>query len=304
MRVATCIITYRRPRWLAACLESLSLLRVDAANELTVVVVDNDPEGSSRIAVADLQGRCRWPVVYDIEPQRGISYARNRAVRVALEQGADFLAFIDDDETATPDWLMELIEVQRRYAADAVSGPVLPSYEPGIPGWAIRGGFFERPRHPTGTALDCTRTGNCLISSTMVAGVAEPFDPAFALTGGGDTDFFRRAHQRGARIVWADSAIVYERVPASRARVPWLLRRAYRGGASFAASERKGARRFPVRLLTGCARLAFGCLLLLPAAMLGKARAVRMLVIACVGAGLMIGSFGLLYREYVVVHGE
>jgi GT2 family glycosyltransferase len=304
MRIATCIITYRRPRWLAACLESLSLARVVGAIEVTVVVVDNDPEGTSRGVVAGTLEGCRWPVVYEIEPQRGISYARNRAVRVALEHGADFLAFIDDDETAAPDWLAALIEVQQRYGADAVSGPVLPSYEPGVPQWAIRGGFFERPRHPTGTPLGATRTGNCLISSALVTGNAEPFDPAFALTGGGDTDFFRRAHQRGASIVWADSAIVYERVPTSRATVPWLLRRAYRGGASFAVSERKGHRRFPIRLFTGCARLAFGCLLLLPAFLLGKARAVRVLVIVCVGAGLMIGSFGMLYREYLVVHGE
>jgi glycosyltransferase involved in cell wall biosynthesis len=36
----------------------------------------------------------------------------------------DLIAFLDDDEEASPGWLAALIETQRRYDADVVFGPV------------------------------------------------------------------------------------------------------------------------------------------------------------------------------------
>jgi hypothetical protein len=188
-----------------------------------------------------------------------------------------------------------------------VAGPVLPSYEPGVAEWAVKGKFFERPRHPTGTLVNCAITANCLISARLLATSAEPFHPAFALGGGGDTHFFRQAHAGGARMVWADGAVVYERVPASRATVRWLLARAYRGGTSFALSERLLHRTrgwMALRMSTGALRGLLGLGLLLPSVFLGKAGIVRALRSTWTGAGLMTGTLGLLHREYTVIHGE
>jgi len=307
VRVAICIITYRRPRWLTECLRSLAQLTMGSDAEVCIVVVDNDAEGAGRGLVADAQAWCPFPLVYEIEAERGISFARNRAVHVAMARAADFVAFLDDDEMADRDWLDRLVAAQRRYGADVVAGPVLPSYEPGVPKWAIQGRFFERPRHPTGTRLAATRSGNCLINARLFAGETTPFDPKFALSGGSDTHFFKRMHRDGASIVWADDAIVREHVPASRATVRWVLQRAYRGGACFAVSERMDHRSrawISIRLFTGAARSILGLLLLLPSLVLGKAGAVRALQFAFVGVGLLSGFWGVLYREYSVVHGE
>jgi succinoglycan biosynthesis protein ExoM len=306
VRIAICIVTYRRPGWLTGCLQSLSQLIIEGSTEIVIIVVDNDPEGGSRGIVEAAQARSPWSVVYEIEREQGISFARNRAVRAALGQGVDLIAFMDDDEIADPRWLVELLAVRQRFAADVVSGPVLPLYEAGVPKWAVRGRFFERPRYRTGTHLESARTGNCLLDSNLLAGVPVPFDPAFALSGGSDTHFFRKAHRQGASIVWADKAIVHERVPQSRASVRWLLQRAYRGGACFAVSERmeKQLANFPVRLFTGMARVLLGMLLLVPSLLLGKAGVVRALQTAFVGAGLLSGLCGVLYYEYLVVHGE
>lgn len=304
LRVAICVITYRRPASLAGCLQSLAQLEFECAAEVSIIVIDNDAKGSARGVVEEARQHCAWPLTYEIEPERGISHARNRSVRVALAQGAEFVAYIDDDETADSRWLADLMQVQQRYGVEVVSGPVVPNYDPDIPDWVIRGRFFERPRHATGTRLSSTRSGNCLISRVLLSGSEEPFDAAFALTGGSDSHFFRLAHQRGATIIWADAAVVYERVPTSRATVWWLLQRAYRGGASYAASERKVRSRLPIRLFTGLGRLLLGALLLLPSFALGKAAVVQVLVRACVGAGLVSGTFGLVHREYLVVHGE
>jgi hypothetical protein len=217
------------------------------------------------------------------------------------------VAFLDDDETVSPGWLDELLAVYRQYHADVVAGPVVPCYEPGVAQWVLEGKFFERPRHSTGDLVNYAITANCLISVRLLADSAEPFHPAFAIGGGGDTHFFRQAHAKGARIVWSDGAIAYERVPASRATVRWLLARAYRGGTSFALSERllHQTRMWMVlRMCTGALRGLQGVGLLLPSLFLGKAGVVRALRTACAGAGLLTGTLGMSYREYTVIHGE
>ena len=308
MRIAICIITCRRPVWLAGLLESLGqLVLVEGSAMVAIFVVDNDRCGSARETVAAAQSALRWPVSYEIEPRQGISFARNRAVGLALTWDAEYLACLDDDEIPSPHWLAELAAACQRYRADVVTGPVLPSYETGVAEWAIRGGFFERPRHPSGTSLDGARTGNCLIACSLVRGSPAPFDPTFALSGGEDAHFFKRVYQEGARIVWADEAIVYERVPPSRATARWLLQRAYRGGTTFAHCERllRTSPGWPLaRVCTSAGRGLQGLLLLLPSLFLGRARIVRALQMACVGAGILAGTLGLSYREYKVIHGE
>ena len=62
------------------------------------VVVDNDADESSRAVVT--AAKLPWPVVYVVEPERGIPFARNRAVREAAD--SDFVVFIDDDEIPEP----------------------------------------------------------------------------------------------------------------------------------------------------------------------------------------------------------
>jgi succinoglycan biosynthesis protein ExoM len=308
VRVAIGIVTYRRPQWLADSLQSVGRLAVDSRHiDLTVVVVDNDGAAGGRAVVQAAQQSARWKVLYEVEPTQGISFARNRAVRVALEQGAQFVAFIDDDETVDPDWLSELLAAQRAYGAEVISGPVEPTYGADIPEWIVRGRFFERPRYATGTRLDTAITANCLIASSVFVGTPEPFHAAFAITGGGDTHFFRRVHGAGAQIVWADRAVVRERVPRSRANARWILKRAYRGGTSFAQCERllhQTRRWMPLRIVSGIARSFVGVVMLVPSLLLGKIRTVRTLQSICIGLGLLAGIVGFSYREYTVVHGE
>ena len=75
--------------------------------------------------------------------------------------------------------------------------------------------------------------GNLFIARAMLRAMTSPwFDPAFALTGGEDRDFFLRLEAEGARFAWADGARVYGDVPESRATLGWTLKRAYSNGNS------------------------------------------------------------------------
>lgn len=302
-RVAICINTYRRPRLLEELLRSIAAMHVPDAVEITVIVVDNDSSESASTVIE--RAALVWPTLYELEPIRNISLARNRAVQRALAEGADFIAFIDDDETASPRWLAELLRVQAETAAEVVTGPVIGRPAADAPAWARHGGFFTRQRAVgSGTAVPGAETANALVARAVAQTFA--FDPAFGLAGGGDSHFFLRARQAGARIVWAAGAIVEESVPPSRANLRWLLRRAFREGNCGAFVERGVLPLrawMPRRLAVAVARCALGAAMLLIAPLRGRVATIRALRQLALALGSIAGTFGYRYAEYRSVHG-
>ncbi|HEV2730561.1 MAG TPA: glycosyltransferase, partial [Terriglobales bacterium] len=221
LRVAVCVSTFRRQRLLGELLHGLTKLqfRKVSTPQLEIVVVDTpDEKGSAR-------GECEsvaspWPIKYVVEPRRGLTYARNRAVADAGD--VDFLAFIDDDEVPSVGWLDELLWAQAEFAADVVSGPVLPNYSPEISEWIRAGDFFSSPSISTGTRCKTGATHNVLVGRHVFERVLG-FDHTYALSGAEDTDFFLRAAEAGCKIVWSQEAVVYEFISAKRGTVSWIL---------------------------------------------------------------------------------
>jgi len=241
IRVDVCIATCKRPDLLKKLMESLVAQRLAEQVEVRIIVVDNDRTCSARPTVEEFAAHSPWPVVYDMEPERNISLARNRSVRHAT---GDYLAFIDDDETADPDWLEELLGALQRFGADAVCGPVLPVLPPDAPAWAADGRLYRRPRHRSGTALKTGATNNMLIRAGRLIAYPEPFDPAYGRSGGEDHDLCRRLLRDGGKLVWCDTAVVCEHLGRERLTVRYLVRRSLLGGRVFARREAKG-RHFP-----------------------------------------------------------
>ena len=309
--VAICIITCLRPRGLARLLASLARLefRKNEHVSLAIVVVDNDAAGSARPVVERACASLPWPVRYDVEPQRGISFARNRAV--ALAGACALLAFVDDDETVEPAWLDELLDAQRRCEADLVSGPVSYLFEDDPPRWIVVGRFFERRfeyrRRPTGSSIGVASTANMLVRRQALERVPGPFDPRFALTGGSDALLTRQLARAGARMVWCDEAIVHTSLPASRITAKWILQRAYRAGMTAAQIDRAlqpTPRHMALRALRGGVCLALGLAGLAPALLRGRAGAVGMLRYVARGAGTLSALVGGRFEEYRHIHGS
>jgi len=303
--VAICVITYLRPVGLRRLLEGLGDLEVPAETGVRVVVVDNDPGASARQVVDEVRTGLRHPVDYAVESVPGIPAARNAAVDRA--RGADFVAFVDDDEWPDARWLVELLATQRATGADVVTGPVLPVFERTPPAWVVDGRFFDRPRHGDAERIGYARTSNVLIRSSLFDGDESPFDLAFGKLGGSDTHFFTRARMAGRTIVWADRAVVHETVPASRVTTRWLLQRQYRLGNTLSLCLRlldPTPRRLAKRAAHGVVRLAHGAVLLLASPVRGRATLVRAGQELCFAAGLLSGLGGFTYAEYKVVHGK
>src|SRR5262245_27993546 len=123
MRIAICICTCNRPKQLDHLLEMLARMNtVGIDNNVFIQIADNSPDCRTR-AVYELRSSSLHIGVHFVEEhERGISFARNRAILEALRHRADFVAFIDDDDLPKVDWLRSLVEVQQRTNSQLVFG--------------------------------------------------------------------------------------------------------------------------------------------------------------------------------------
>ncbi len=222
--ISVCICTFKRPYLLKRLLEKLNCQITENLFTYSVVIADNDAAESAKRVVSEFAACSLNEVKYCIEHRKNIALARNKALEHA--QG-DFIAFIDDDEYPTMNWLLSLFKACNVSGIDGVLGPVKPYFEQKPPKWVTRGGFFERPTHATGykISLSEARTGNVMFRRNILDGVQEPFRAEFG-TGGEDVDFFRRMIDKGNVFIWCNEAIVYEAVSMKRCKRSYLLKRA------------------------------------------------------------------------------
>jgi glycosyltransferase involved in cell wall biosynthesis len=296
-RIVICIATYRRPSQLRSLLASLGdQVLADTPTNMKVMVVDNDINETARHTCE--QAVSPWPIQYVVEPRRGISQARNAALRNSRD--ADWVAFVDDDEVVEPNWLDRLWHTQRKFQADIVTGPVVPQYQTGVPEWIIQSGILVRHRYRTGSRPKTPGTGNAFIRTEVFRRIGS-FDERFGLTGGEDSDFFLRAGQAGFRLVWCDEAVVRESVGPRRAGLGYVLRREYRDASTLVRAEMSchpGMLTCLGRSAKALARIAQGVLTLPWAAVRGLPATARALQRICLGAGILGGLLGFAVEPY------
>ena len=240
MEASVCIATFRRPDGLARLLRSLEIQRGDVP-AFDVIVVDNDDAASAGAICETFKDRLRLRYVQ--QPVRGIAHCRNRAVAASDSR---FIAFIDDDEEATSDWLAALHREAVRAKADAAFGPVTYRFAGEPPAWIRECRIFRYPNLADGAAVPwyLTRTSNAYVRRASLPDMHAPFDASLGLIGGEDVDLFFRMARKGARFVAASDARTFEFYDASRTTLGWLLRRSFRNGGTLGHIHwQRGSRR-------------------------------------------------------------
>ncbi|MFC0201996.1 glycosyltransferase family A protein [Paracoccus rhizosphaerae] len=233
------ICTFRRPE-LADTLASLCDLQ-PCGMEVRVAVADNDDAPSARELVAGTARDHALPIDYLHAPAGNISIARNALLDHAEALGARLFIYLDDDQTARPEWLRELVTAWRADPAGAVLGPVNAAYPPQAPAWMVRARAHDnRPVIGADGRIRAGYTGNNMIDMADPAWRGLRFDPQRGRTGGEDTAWFSDFLAAGGRIAFAPLAIIDEAVPLARAKLPWLLRRRYRMGQTHASIVARG----------------------------------------------------------------
>ncbi len=286
-----CVCTFRRDS-LAETLASIARQAKLRDADLRVIVADNDDRPERRAAIEAMGEQLALSLTYIHAPARNISVARNACLRAAT--GA-WVAFIDDDEVAEPDWCAALLAA--RHECDVVFGVSQATYA-GAPPWLAKGDFHSNRIGRSDAAWN-GYTANVLIRHAFVERHRLRFLPALGETGGEDTLFFLEAHLFGARFGYAPQAIVTEATSPARATLTWLLRRRFRAGQIHYLVLRRTRRR-----RTGVP-LALVKAVILGTATAGlcwnRVRATRSLLRAVLQIGVVASALGVRpYREYRV----
>jgi succinoglycan biosynthesis protein ExoM len=229
------IPTYKRPKMLEKLILSIyaSQLNSDLMSTINIVVVDNDKERTAESTIVKLKKKCLNPFVihYFNFPKKGLTHVRNEIIKQSLSFDPDYIAFVDDDEYVTENWLKELVKTMIDMNADIVLGPNLPVFEKEVPEYLAH--WFHVENFENNKPMELVESNNLLIKSKFLVDHNILFDSRFDQTGGEDTFFGVQAIEKGARIFWAHDAIVYETIPEKRASLKWLMRRIYRAASTF-----------------------------------------------------------------------
>ncbi|WP_298163470.1 glycosyltransferase family 2 protein [Brevundimonas sp.] len=224
--VSVLVPTMRRPESLERALRSLF---AQTAPMASIVVVDNDPAATARETVARLTPECPCPLIYGHEPRPGVATARNAGLSLT---DAPLIAFLDDDEAASPGWLAALLTALDQTRTDVIFGPIAGRV-PADTGWATPylEAFFGRAGPTTTQRIDKPwGCGNSLmIRATALPGTA-PFDASADQSGGEDDALFAALEARGGTFGWAADAWVDEFAPSHRATMRYALSRAFAYG--------------------------------------------------------------------------
>jgi len=317
--VALAIPTFGRRVYLQRCLESVGRLIHPEGVSLHLILLDNNPGGDAREIFDQICSRFDFPARYVHVKEQGIPFVRNRALEEALALDADFIGFLDDDEEAPPQWMIEAFKALRHYGGDIVSGPKARILPEGSPKWMRKSRCLGLKRAKReGHAKGHVSTSNVIFRSKIVGEMGLRFREEFNTTGGSDTIFFDEAKRMGAVVVWSRKAHIYEWIPPSRAKLSWMLQRDFRIGVNQVRRIRILDGEWPAWRVTG--RWIVDVMFVRPIGLVvqeirrGPRRAFRGLFVTrfvnYIGYvarmfGLIVALFGYRYHEYnTAAHGE
>ena len=227
--ISVIVPTCRRPDAMAVAVRSIFTQQGFAADEVELIVVDNDPAGSARAMFDALLGDATFSSTYVHAPIPGVAQARNAGMAAAR---GEMVAFLDDDEEAPDHWLAALVLVQAKFGASVVFGPVravLPATA--VEHRAYLEDFFSRAGPAEagviGAYYGC---GDSLVVRSAMPSQTDPFSAERDHMGGEDDLLFGTMQARGARFAWAPEAWVREHVPEARASLSYAMRRAFAYG--------------------------------------------------------------------------
>lgn len=197
---------------LTACLESIK------RQGATIIVVDNDPESHTLPALPP-------NAILVQAPERGIAQARNAGLRAAIENGYRWLAFIDDDGVANPDWLACLKKAQEQTSASVISGPQFYNFPSETPQWRKRANWNAKYK-PEYTSLVVAATNNLLVDLLFIRDNNITFNERETANGGGGEDilFTWAITEAGGTLKWTNRAVVVETVPQERTTLKWYAK--------------------------------------------------------------------------------
>lgn len=226
IQVSIVVPTLNRPEPLRRALRSAAGQRGIDAERVEILVVDNSLDGNARAGVTALAAELGRDIRLIAMPDPGVANARNAGVAAAR---GTWVAFLDDDEEAAPDWLCRHLANASATGAAAVFGPVEPKPEAGgdLAGF---GRYFDRHiDRPDGADITDLAaylgTNNSVFDRAKCLAGPAPFDGRLNGCGGEDSLLLAGLVRSGHRFAWSAEAPVIEWVPPRRLTWSYVYRR-------------------------------------------------------------------------------
>jgi glucosyl-dolichyl phosphate glucuronosyltransferase len=135
--VSVVICTYNREKFIGEALNCLAKQSLPA-EQFEVIIVDNkSTDNTAVIAQKFIAVHPELNARYILEPNKGLSFARNRGIE---EAKAPIITYIDDDAEVTPGFLQSIVSFMHADKTVAgIGGKVIPKYsESDEPKWMSR----------------------------------------------------------------------------------------------------------------------------------------------------------------------
>ena len=233
------ICTHNRADYLRQAIESLQQQQM-AQDQYEIIVVDNGSTDSTRQVVGKFS---RIPnLFYLYEPRLGLAYARNTAWQNA--RGA-YVAYLDDDALAYPDWLSKTVEAfNRQPRPGCVGGRTDPLWEATRPAWLsdqLAAGlavvdWSNTPHYLHDLSKEWLVGANLAFPVEVlrdIGGFVEGLDRTGKnLLSGGDVFIEKQIVKAGYDCLYYPAMRVQHHIQSSRLEQRWFLRRYYWQGIS------------------------------------------------------------------------
>lgn len=200
-----------------------------------VIVVDNNSvDGTAELA--SRYSRRHRNFRYVFEKNQGLSHARNRGYS---ESKGEYLAYLDDDAKAPPEYLSTALEVIRSHDPDIFGGPVYPYYTETKPRWFKDEYEIRQHSSTSGFSKTCGISGSNYIIKKKLLKQLGLFDVRLGMTGyklwyGEErkvVETYRKVTPTSKqRVYYALECYVLHHVPRRKMRMRYMLLRYYEGG--------------------------------------------------------------------------
>ncbi len=230
------VATFNRERFLDYCLKSLAEQSC-AGKAFEVIVVDNNSTDRTRDLVA--AHCCRYGHFrYLKEERQGVSHARNIGCRNAR---GTYVAFLDDDAIAEPDYVACVLRVITQFDPDFVCGPIYPYYTDPKPSWFDDELETRKFEQKSGFSTTCGAPGSNLVIRKNVLERLGMFDVNLGMEGktirlGADRkplDIYRRVTPVDEqKVYYSLECKVFHHVPKEKMRVSHFWTRGYAAGVA------------------------------------------------------------------------
>lgn len=241
LEISVNLATHNRADYLKACLVSLCEQTLDFSR-YEICVVNNACTDATQDVVAAVSAQYPKHRLFMVsEPVAGLSRARNRGIMATC---APLIADIDDDATATPDWLERLVTrfAELPETVGAIGGEINPEWKALPPEWldpAMLGilsaasnlGTVARFIEPQEGLLECN---TCYRRAALASAGNFPVELGrvnnILLSGEGAVNAVIR--HKGWGLFFEPAAIINHVIHADRLTPKWLRKRMFWQGVS------------------------------------------------------------------------